>query len=165
MAKQDNFWFLTAKTFISFLWDRFLWNLRLIFQKRCRKTLWSDTWMVTPAVHLETCPDLKSDEFFKAFNEFWLSSTSAPTSFRRNWKNLPCGAPEDWKKLLATDKDKNCKSLTVANKTWNFSPPYGLHFGGVQKCLIRSAKRTLRFIIRSRKLSFDTFVTIMVETE
>ena len=44
-------------------------------------------------------------------------------------------------------------------------PPYGPLFGGVWEKLIQSARRTLLLILRSRRLSFDTFLTIMVETK
>ena len=43
--------------------------------------------------------------------------------------------------------------------------PYEPHFGGVWERLIQSAKKTLLLILGPRRLSFDTFLGIMVETE
>ena len=45
---------------------------------------------------------------------------------------------------------------------WKFNPP---HFGGVWERLNWSTKRPLLLILGSRRLSFDIFFTINVETE
>ena len=74
------------------------------------------------------------------------------------------GASEELKKTVkALNNDRIYKALAVANTTWKFNPPYGHHFGGVCERLI--AKRTLLLILGSRRLSFDTFLTTIVETE
>ena len=62
------------------------------------------------------------------------------------------------------ENDRIHKALAVANTTWKFDYPYDHHFGGVCQRLIESSKRTL-LILGSRRLAFDTSLTIMVETE
>ena len=75
-------------------------------------------------------------------------------------------ALEELKRTVkALDNDRIYKALAVADTTWKFNPPYGPHFGGVWERLIQSAKRTLLLILGSRRLSFDTLLTIMGETE
>ena len=76
------------------------------------------------------------------------------------------GASEELKKTVkALDNDRIYKASAVANTTWKFNPPYGPHFGSVWEPLVQSAKRTLLVFLGYRRLSFDTFLTIMVETE
>ena len=111
--------------------------------------------MVKRAVHIETCPDLNTGTFLNAFKRF--CSRRCPPQV---------GASEELKKpVKALDNDRIYKALAVANTTWKFNLPYGPHFGGVWERLIQSAKRTLLLILGSRRLSFDTYLTIMVEIE
>ncbi|XP_075253357.1 uncharacterized protein LOC142345154 [Convolutriloba macropyga] len=121
--------------------------------------------MVTRAVHLETCPDLNTDTFLNAFIRFCSRRCQPKLLYSDNGKTF-VGASEELKKTVkALDNDRIYKALAVANTTWKFNPPYGPHFCGVWERLIQSAKRTLLRILGSRRLSFDTFLTIMVETE
>ena len=121
--------------------------------------------MVTQAVHLETCPDLNTDTFLNAFRRFCSRRCQPQLLYSDNGKTF-VGASEELKKTVkALDNDRIYKALAVANTTWKFNPPYGPHFGGVWERLIQSAKRTLLLILGSRRLSFDTFLTIMLETE
>ena len=123
------------------------------------------TCMVTRAVHLETCPDLNTDTFLNAFRRFCSRRCQPQLLYSDNGKTF-VGASEELKKTVkALDNDRIYKALAVANTKWEFKPPYGPHFGGVWERLIQSAKRTLLLILGSRRLSFDTFLTIMVETE
>ena len=69
------------------------------------------------------------------------------------------------KTVKVLDNDRIHKALAVANTTWKFNPPYDLHFGGVWQGLIQSVKIKLLLILRSRRFSFDTFLTIMPEKE
>ena len=110
----------------------------------------------THAVHLETCPDLYTDTFLNAFRT---------QDDNDNGKTF-VGASEELKKTVKDlDNERIYKALAVANTTWKFNPPYGPHSGGVWESLIQSAKRTLLLILGSRRLYFDTFLIIMVETE
>ena len=93
------------------------------------------------------------------------SSMPAQLLYSDNGKNFVCASKELKKTVKALDNDRIYKALAVANTTWKFNPPYGPHFGGVWERLIQSAKRTLLLILGSRRLSFDTFLTIMVGTE
>ena len=121
--------------------------------------------MVTRAFHLETCPDLNTDTFLNAFRRFCSRRCQPQLLYSDNGKTF-IGASEELKKTVkALDNDRIYKALAVANTTWKFNPPYGPHFGGLWERLIQSAKRTLLLILGSRSLSFDTFLTIMVETE
>ncbi|XP_075248415.1 uncharacterized protein LOC142341372 [Convolutriloba macropyga] len=121
--------------------------------------------MVTRAVHLETCPDLNTDTFLNAFRRFCSRRFQPQLLYSDNGKTF-VGASEELKKTVKSlDNDRIYKALAVANTTWKFNPPYGAHFSGVWERLIQSAKRRLLLILGSRRLSFDTFVTIMVETE
>ena len=123
------------------------------------------TCMVTRAVHLEMCADLNTDTFLNAFRRFCSRRCQPQLLYSDNGKTF-VGASEELKKTVkALDNDRIYKALAVANTTWKFNPPYGPHFGGVWERLIQSAKRTLLLILGSRRLSFDTFLTIMVETE
>ncbi|XP_075257544.1 uncharacterized protein LOC142349699 [Convolutriloba macropyga] len=123
------------------------------------------TCTVTRAVHLENCPDLNTDKLPNAFRSFCSRQCQPQLLYSYNGKTF-VGASEELKKIVkALDKDRIYKALAVANTTWNFNPPYGPQFCGVWERLIRSAKRTLLLILESRRISFDTFLTIMVETE
>ena len=55
--------------------------------------------------------------------------------------------------------------MAATNTTWKFNPPYGPHFGGIRERLIQTAKRTLLFILGSRRLSLGVFRKNLVETE
>ena len=123
------------------------------------------TCMVTRAVHLETCPDLNTDTFLNAFRRFCSRRCQPQLLYSDNGKTFVGASKELKKTVKALDNDRIYKALAVANTTWKFNPPYGPHFGGVWERLIQSAKRTLLLILGSRRLSFDTFLTIMVETE
>ena len=121
--------------------------------------------MVDRAVHLETCPDLNTDTFLNAFRRFCSRRCQPQLLYSDNGKTF-VGASEELKKTVkALDNDRIYKALAVANTTWKFNPPYGPHFGGVWERLIQSAKKTLLLILGSIRLSFDTFLTIMVKTE
>ena len=123
------------------------------------------TCMVARAVHLETCPDLNTDTFLNAFSRFCSHRCQPQLLYSNNEKTF-VGAFEELKKTVkALNNDRIYKALAAANTTWKFNPPYGPHFGGVWERLIQSAKRTLLLILGSRRLSFDTFLTIMLETE
>ncbi|XP_075256639.1 uncharacterized protein LOC142349113 [Convolutriloba macropyga] len=121
--------------------------------------------MVTRAVHLETCPGLNTDTFLNAFRRFCNRRCQPQLLYNDNGKTF-VGVSEELKKTVkALDNDRIYRALAVANTTWKFNSPNGPHFGGVWERLIQSAKRTLLLILESRRLSFDTFLTIMVETE
>ena len=123
------------------------------------------TCMVTRAVHLVTCLDLNRDTFLNAFRRFCSRRCQPQLLYSVNCKTF-VGASEELKKTVkALNNDRIYKALAVANTTWKFNPPYGPHFGGVWERLIQSATRTLLLILGYRRLSFDTFLTIMVETE
>ena len=123
------------------------------------------TCMVTRAVHLETCPDLNTDTFLNVFRRFCCRRCMPQLLYSDNGK-IFVGASEELKKTVKDlDNDRIYKALAVANTTWKFNPSYGPHFGGVWERLIQNTKRTLLLILGSRRLSFDTFLTIMVETE
>ena len=124
------------------------------------------TCMVTRAVHLETCPDLNTDTFLNAFGRYCSRRCQPQLLYSDNGKTF-VGASEELKKTVkAWNNDRIYKALAVANTTWKFNPPpYGPHFGGVWERLIHIAKRTLLLILGSRRLSFDTFLTMMLETE
>ncbi|XP_075247066.1 uncharacterized protein LOC142340375 [Convolutriloba macropyga] len=121
--------------------------------------------MVTRAVHLETCPDLNTDTLLNAFRRFSSRPYQPQLLYSDNGKTF-VGASEELKTTVkALDNDRFYKALAVANTTWKFNPPYGPHFGAECERLIQSGKRTLLLILGSRRLSFDTFLTLMVETE
>ena len=123
------------------------------------------TCLVTRAVHLETCPDLNTDTFLNDFKRF-CSRQCQPQFLYSDKVKTFVGASEEHKKTVeALNNDRIYKALAVANTTGKFNPPFGPHFGGIWERLIQSAKRTLLLILGSTKLSFDTFLTIMVETE
>ena len=123
------------------------------------------TCMVTRAVHSETCPDLNTDTFLSAFRRFCSRRCQPQFLYSDNGKTFVGASEELNKTVKALHNDRIYKALAVANTTWKFNPPCGPHFGGVWERLIQSAKRTLLLILGSRRLSFDTFLTIMVETE
>ena len=123
------------------------------------------TCMVTRAVRLETCPDLNTDTFLNAFRRFCSRRCQPQLLYSDKGKTF-VGASEELKKTVkALDNDRIYKALAVAKTTWTINPPYGSHFGCVWERSIQSTKRTLHIILGSRRLSFDTFLTIMVETE
>ena len=128
--------------------------------------LWSNIYM-----HGDACSSLRNlsrpqhRHVSQCLHKILQSSMPAQTLYSDNGKTF-VGASEELKKTVkALDNDRIYKALAVANTTWKFNPPYGPHFCGVWERLIQSAKRTLLRILGSRRLSFDTFLTIMVETE
>ncbi|XP_075241717.1 uncharacterized protein LOC142336690 [Convolutriloba macropyga] len=121
--------------------------------------------MVTRAVHLETCLDLNTETFLNAFRRFCSRRCQPHLLYSDNGKTF-VGASEELKKTVkALNIDRIYKALAVADTTWKFNPPYGPHYGSVWERLIQSAKRTLLLILGSKRFSFDTFLTIMGETE
>ena len=121
--------------------------------------------MVTRAVHLETCSDLNTDTFLKAFRRFCSRCCQPQLLYSHNGKTFVGSSDELNKTDKALNNDRIYKALAVASTTWKSKPPYGPHFGGVWERFIQSAKRALLLILGSKRLSFDTFLTILVETD
>ena len=123
------------------------------------------TCLATRCVHLEACPDLKTDTFLNAYRRF-VSRRCQPTTMLSDNGKTFIGASEDLKRSVKRlDNDKIYKAMAATNTTWKFNPPYGPYFGGIWERLIQTAKRTSLIILGSRRLSLDVFRTILVETE
>ena len=94
------------------------------------------TCKVTRAIRLETCPDLNTDTFLNAFRRFCSRRCQPQLLYSDNGMTF-VGTSEELKKTVKElNNVRIYKALAVANTTWKFNPPYGLHFGGVWERLI-----------------------------
>ena len=123
------------------------------------------TFLITRCVNLEACPDLNADSFLNAYQRFVSRRCQPKTMLSDNGKAF-IGAYEKLKRCVKRlDNDKIYKAMAGTNTTWKFNSPYGPHFDGIWERLIQPAKRTLLILLGSRRLWFDVFRTILVETE
>ena len=122
------------------------------------------TCMLMRAVHLETCPDLNTDMFPNAFRRFCSRRCQPQLLYSDNVKNFVGASKELKKTIKALNNDRIYKALAVANTTWKFNPHMALILA-VSGSVRSRAPKTILLILRSRRLFFDTFLTIMVETE
>ena len=82
------------------------------------------TCMVTRAVHLETCSDLKTDKLLNAYRKFSSRRCQHQPLYSYSGKTF-VGASEELKKTVkALNNDRIYKAFVVASTTWKFNPPY-----------------------------------------
>ena len=156
-TEETNFPF--ANTGLDFFGPFYIEDKRSKIEKRYGLIF---TCLATRAVHLETCPDLNTDNAYRRFT----CRRCQPILLHSDNGKTFVGASEELKKSVkALDKNKIYNALAAATSTWKFNPQYGPHFGGVWERLIQSTKWTLLIILASKRLSCDIFETIMVEVE
>ena len=68
---------------------------------------------------------------------------------------------------LINQLDAEKIKISTANKRikWHFNPPYGPHFGGVDKTMIKLAKKAIYGILRSADVTDEELVTAFAGAE
>ena len=122
------------------------------------------TYLVTRAVHIETCADLNTETTLMAIRRF-ISLLENPqqiysdnaTTFIKASKELENGIEK-----LRTDNAFR-DAFVLLHLDWRFIPPSSPHFGGSWESLVKVFKNAFHRVIASRTLTHDTLSTFVCE--
>ena len=118
------------------------------------------TCCATRAVHLELVPDLIATTFMNCFKQFSGKRGVPSTDYAKTFKS----ASKIITKIFNDDEVQ--KHFSDRRIGWTFNleqaPWWG---GGFFECLIKSVKRCLKKVVGQSTLTYDEFVTLVVEVE
>ena len=123
--------------------------------------------MATRAVHLQVVEDYSSEAFIAAFHRFTARRGFCKELYSDQRTNC-IGADAQLKQMIVASSSYSTqivKSLAQDATSWIFNPPSALHFGGIWKAVVKSAKHHLRRIIGEQVLTLSELATLMCRIE
>ena len=119
----------------------------------------------TRAVHLDLVESLDTDSALLAISRFQARRGNVKEMWSDNATNFR-GADRELRAALQTlDQTKMKEKLSVEGIKWSFSPPGDPEAGGVWERQVRTAKETLRAILREQKPRYEVLSTVLCEVE
>ncbi|XP_055928005.1 uncharacterized protein LOC129959207 [Argiope bruennichi] len=119
----------------------------------------------TKAIHLEVISDLTTEVFLACFKRFITRRSRPSVIWSDNATNFK-GAY-----ALLNPLFKLCKSNSIQRFSadegikWNFIPPAAPNFGGLWEANIKSMKKILVKVTKTKILDFEELCTLVVEIE
>lgn len=122
---------------------------------------------VTKAIHLEIVTDLTSDAFIAALKRFFARRGKAAKIYSDNGKNF-IGANRELSRFIKIVKEKDELFSNFLNReevSLHFIPPRAPHFGGLWEAGVKSFKFYLKRIVGNLKLTYEEFLTVIIQIE
>lgn len=122
---------------------------------------------VVKAIHLEIVNDLTTEAFLGALKRF-TSRRGRPVVLHSDNGTNFVGANNELKKILKSlfkGKGDIENYLAKEGIKWKFNPPSAPHFGGLWEAGVKSLKYHLRRVIGNTILSYEEFLTLVVQIE
>ena len=121
------------------------------------------------SVHLEAVSDLTSEAFIAALRRF-IARRGYPTLIWSDNGTNFVGANHEIKELhdfLSEQKTKKTVSefCTSHKIEWRFIPEHSPHFGGLWEAAVKSAKKHLKRIVGTVRLTFEELTTVLTQIE
>ena len=123
-------------------------------------------YMSTRAVHLELVSDYTSEAFIAAYRRF-TARRGLPTDIYSDNGTMFQGAEKELQSAfnIAVNDPNIGKIVATDGTNWHFISPGTLHFGGLWKAGVKSAKHHLRRVIGAHTLTYGEFNTLVTQVE
>ncbi|XP_055618455.1 uncharacterized protein LOC129763419 [Toxorhynchites rutilus septentrionalis] len=123
----------------------------------------------TKAVHLELVSDLSTAKFLQALRRFTARRGKPAEISSDNGTNF-VGARKELAELISNLSNRNYheaiqQECSTSGISWHFIPPGAPHFGGLWEAAVRSAKKHLLRVIGYSSVSYEDFLTLLVQIE
>ena len=120
------------------------------------------TCMVARAIHIEIVPDLTASSFLKALKSMaWIKGTP-----KRILTDNATNFTKSAKVLLEISTDNEViKEFNLKGITWQFTPSFAPHFGGIFERMIGTLKKELVKLIGSAEVTYHELRNILTEVE
>lgn len=121
---------------------------------------------VTKAIHLEIVSDMTTDAFIASLKRFFARRGKAARIYSDNGKTF-VGANEEFKRFIKTvgQDEQFSKFIVCEGVSWHFIPPRAPHFGGLWEAGVKSFKYYLKRVVGNLKLTYEEFLTIIIQIE
>ncbi|GBN36874.1 hypothetical protein AVEN_270259-1 [Araneus ventricosus] len=118
------------------------------------------------AVHIEIVGDLTSEAFIAALKRF-IVRREKPTEIYSDCGTNFIAADRELRRVVASlRKDEPVNKFFMEESIrWTFNPPAAPHFGGLWEAAIKSAKIHLKRTIGKRILTYEEFLTLIIQIE
>lgn len=119
------------------------------------------------AIHFELVYSLSTEAFVAALKRFIARRGRPVEIYSDNGTNF-VGAYNEYNKFLKTlfkSNEELENYLASEGIKWHFNPPSAPHFGGLWEAGVKSLKFHLRRVVGSLILSFEEFLTLVVQVE
>ncbi|XP_072395147.1 uncharacterized protein [Diabrotica undecimpunctata] len=120
--------------------------------------------MATKAVHLELVGDLTTHSFLSALRRFSSRRGKPSVIFSDNGTNF-VSAYKELGLFLKQESKTIHINLSLEGISWKFIPAKAPHFGGLWERGIRSVKFHLKRVVGTNVLSYEQFLTVLVQIE
>ncbi|XP_055629207.1 uncharacterized protein LOC129770406 [Toxorhynchites rutilus septentrionalis] len=123
----------------------------------------------TKAVHLELVSGLSTAKFLQALRRFTARRGKPAEIFSDNGTNF-VGARKELAELISNLSNRKYheaiqQECSTSGISWHFIPPGAPHFGGLWEAAVRSAKKHLLRVIGYSSVSYEDFLTLLVQIE
>lgn len=121
----------------------------------------------TKAVHIELVSSLESQAFLAALRRF-IYRRGKPQKLVSDNATTFHGAKNELNELSIFLKDQSNEIMThCANDgiEWSFLPAYTPHMGGLHEAAVKSCKYHLKRILSNALLTYEEFLTVLVQIE
>ena len=123
----------------------------------------------TKAVHLEVVSDASTETFLGCLKRF-ISRRGSPAEIHSDNGGNFVGAKKDLQELYELlEKPANISSIPTYLLTkrvqWHSTPERSPHFGGLWEAAVKSAKRHIKRVIGTQKMTYEEFSTVAAQVE
>ncbi|KAF4514163.1 UNVERIFIED_CONTAM: hypothetical protein B566_EDAN019286 [Ephemera danica] len=123
------------------------------------------TCLKTRAVHLEIAHFLSTDSFLMALIRFIGRRGTPEEIYSDNGSNFVGAEAELRRQVDRLDHQRISTAMLERGITWHFNPPSASHRGGVWERMIRTTRRVLTSVAGHQRLTDESLLTFIVETE
>lgn len=123
----------------------------------------------TRAVHLEPLSDMTTETFLNALKRFTSRRGLCKVIYSDNGTNF-VGANNELKDVLTGlggfHKNSAVENFLVDNQiTWNFTPAYSPHHGGLWEAAVKQAKLHIKKVLKNIQPTYEEISTVFAQVE
>ena len=123
------------------------------------------TCLSVQAVHLEMAVKLDTDAFLNAFTRF-ISQRGVPKEVVSGNRTNFVGAVNELKSLVSKLDEEKIKGKTASKGVrWLFNPPAAPHFGGMNKIIVKAAKKAIYAVVGNAEVNDEELLMIFTGVE